>query len=45
MILTNPNTGNKISLHDAVVENVDGVIALVENGVELCMMSLYLNRI
>jgi hypothetical protein len=27
---TNPNTGNKTSLHDAVVENVDGVIYLVK---------------
>jgi hypothetical protein len=28
--ITDLNTGNKISLHDAVVDNVDGVIYLVE---------------
>jgi hypothetical protein len=28
--ITVPNTGNKTSLHDAVVENVDGVIYLIE---------------
>jgi hypothetical protein len=28
--VTNPNTGNKTSLHDIVVENVDGAIYLIE---------------
>jgi hypothetical protein len=28
--MTNPNTGNKTSLHDAVVENVDGLIYSIE---------------
>jgi hypothetical protein len=28
--ITDLNTGNKTSLHDAVVDNVDGVIYLVE---------------
>jgi hypothetical protein len=28
--ITDPNTGNKISLHDVVVENVDGVIYGIE---------------
>jgi hypothetical protein len=34
--ITDPNTGNKTSLHDAVVDNVDSVIYLVEKeGVNL----------
>jgi hypothetical protein len=34
--ITDPNTGNKTSLHDAVVENVEGVVYLVEKeGVNL----------
>jgi hypothetical protein len=34
--ITDPNTGEKKSLHDAVVDNVDGLIHLIENeGVKL----------
>jgi hypothetical protein len=34
--VTNPNTGNRTRLHDTVVDNVDGVIYLIEKeGVNL----------